>query len=74
MPHPADDDNVYWLTIGPPPRFHGSETVQVDCREGGGTPFLLEGDRTAGEFIETDDPAVALAALDAWLQRRSVLT
>lgn len=70
MSHPGDDDNVYWLTIGPPPRLHGPETVQVDTGEGGCAPFLLEGERDDGEWAETKDPAAARSLLAAWLQRR----
>jgi hypothetical protein len=70
MPHPGDDDNVYWLTIGPPPRLHGPETVQVDTGEGGSAPFSLEGERKDGEMAETSDPAAARSLLATWLHRR----
>lgn len=71
--HPADDDNVYWLTIGPPQRgpHHPWEEVQVDTAEGGCLPFLLEGKRDLGERITANDPQQALAHLDLWLQRRA---
>jgi hypothetical protein len=36
MPHPGEDTNVYWLTIGPqPPGLRGRETVQLDTGEDG---------------------------------------
>lgn len=71
MPYPADDSNVYWLTIGPqPPGPRSRETVQVDTGEDGSIPFFLEGERDSGELVETDDPKSALSLLAQWLRRR----
>lgn len=71
MPHPGDDTNVYWLTIGPqPPGPRGRETVQVDTGEDGSIPFFLEGEREIGELVETDDPDAARSLLAQWLRRR----
>jgi hypothetical protein len=71
MLHPADDTNVYWLTIGPQPLGPRSrETVQVDAGENGSIPFFLEGERDNGELVETDDPNAARSLLVQWLRRR----
>jgi hypothetical protein len=69
--YPADDDNVYWLTIGQPPRFNGWPKVQIDTYPGGHPPFLLEGERDDGERVDADDPEQARAVLSAWLRRRT---
>jgi hypothetical protein len=71
MPYPADDANVYWLTIGPqPPGPRSRESVQVDTGENGNIPFFLEGERDSGELVETDDPKAARSLLAQWLRRR----
>jgi hypothetical protein len=69
--YPADDDNVFWLSLGPSPRFRGAESVQVDTGNHGRPPFLLEGERQRGEYVETIDPPEALAILVNWLRRRA---
>jgi hypothetical protein len=70
-PYPADDSNVYWLTVGPqPPGPLSQETVQVDTGEDGSVPFFLEGKRDNGELVETDDPLAARSLLAQWLRHR----
>lgn len=69
--YPADDDNVFWLSIGPSPRLQGEESVQLDTNADGRPPFLLEGEQHVGEYVETHDVQEALAVLKEWLRRRS---
>lgn len=69
--YPADDDNVFWLSLGPSPRFRGGESVQVDTGTDGWPPFLLEGERERSEYVETSDAPEALAILVNWLRRRA---
>jgi hypothetical protein len=49
--HPGDDDNVYFLGAGG--RY---DLVQVDTRDRGQPPFLIEAD---GEAHRTSDPTQA---------------
>src|SRR6266480_2683470 len=65
--YPADDDNVFWLSLGPSPRFRGGESVQLDTWPDGRPPFLLEGEQQRGEYVKTSDPLEALAILVKWL-------
>ena len=67
----ADDDNVFWLCIGPPQSLRGKESVQVDTKPGGRPPFLLEGERHVGEHVEMRDASDARPVLMEWLRRRS---
>jgi hypothetical protein len=69
--YPAADDNVFWLSLGPSPRFRGGESVQVDTWPDGRPPFLLEGERQRGEYLETSDAPQVLATLVDWLRRRA---
>jgi hypothetical protein len=69
--YPADDDNVFWLSIGPSLRFRGKESLQVDTYPGGRPPFLMEGERQRGEYSEAKNAPDALALLRNWLQRRA---
>jgi hypothetical protein len=71
MPWPADDDNVYWLHLGvPPPGLLPRGTIQVDTNMQGAPPFLLEGLRDDGEYLNTSDAEVAATTLIQWLERR----
>lgn len=76
--HPADDDNVFWISVRLSPRFRGWESVQVDTYPGGRPPFLLEGDRhllegdrKIDEYVNVGDPTDALLILTERLRRRS---
>jgi hypothetical protein len=64
--HPADDDNVWWIWIGPGPRDIGQRSVQIDTAPGGTPPFLVEGDGE-GQWLQTSDAAEAGAAVIRWL-------
>lgn len=72
MTLPADDDYVYWLHLGVParPGLLPRETIQVDTDTQGAAPFLLEGLRDEGEYLETSDPKAAATTLIQWLERR----
>ena len=52
--HPGDDDNVYFLGIG-----QIADIVQVDTRENGRPPFIIEAD----DRVDTSDPSEAVAAI-----------
>jgi hypothetical protein len=69
---PADDDNVFWLSIAPgaSPPLLGPETIQVDTNVQGRPPFVIEGDRQLGEYVTTSDPDDALLRIADWLRRR----
>jgi hypothetical protein len=58
-PSPADDDNVYWLSVGLP-----LDRVQLDTAAHGRPPFTVEWD---GRRLATSDPAQAAAAVIAGL-------
>ena len=61
--HPADDDNVFFLRVGP-----GSDEVQIDTHPHGQPPFNLESDLHGP--VRTADVAEAVAIVSAWLQGR----
>ncbi len=60
--HPADDDNVYWVR-------RGSLEVQIDTREAGSPPFVIESDRS-GSVFTTSDAEVAMQHVLAELRER----
>ena len=69
--YPADDDNVFWLSLGRAPALRGEETVQVDTYPEGRPPFLLEGERELAEHVTTEDSNEAFSQIAGWLRRRS---
>jgi hypothetical protein len=64
--HAADDDNIWWIWIGPGPREVGVRSVQIDTAPEGQPPFFLEGD-DEGQRLSTDDTAEAAAVVIRWL-------
>jgi hypothetical protein len=58
MPHPGDDDNVYFLGDA-----SGMDRVQLDTAPDGQPPFILEADQR----LETTDPTSAATTIHTWL-------
>jgi hypothetical protein len=58
MPHPGDDDNVYFIGDS-----SGLDRVQLDTAPGGQPSFLLEADQR----LETTDPTHAATTIRGWL-------
>lgn len=50
--HPADDDNVFWVT-------RTEREVQIGTADAGDPPFTVEGDGPS-DRLDTDDTAAAI--------------
>ena len=57
---PADDDNVFWVN-------RAGVGVQIDTRDGGTGPFIVESDAPGSRFA-TDDPVAATEFVNRLLE------